>query len=219
MDQQTPRPYVTVVIAMAMCISTAACKVRTDPTQQGTPTEAVAPRGKMATQASANDEAFKDGLRQGLGAMMGSKPKRTEQADGNSGLAVDRPFPDNGTSQISFEIAADQELSEVTAYNRSQDNMILLWFYNFGKGDREAARLYLRAGQSGRMTLPTYEYRMAAYTAPADLGLDRGFSDEAKLRDFGFADMRSPSRLLQERASFTYNGYGIGTFRPGKAMQ
>lgn len=207
-----------VAVLATVCSLTVGCDIRRTTPDDGQSASMAPP--KIATQQSAGGEAMRDGIEKGISSMIPSMGSNSsDRADHTSGLAVDRPFPDNGTSQVSFEISADQEVSEVTAYNQSADNIILLWFYNFGKGDREAARLYLRAGQSGRMVLPTYEYRLAAYTAPANLGLDRGFGDDAKLRDFGFVDMRTPSSALRERASFTYSGYGMGKFRPGTAAQ
>jgi len=132
-----------------------------------------------------------------------------------SGLAPDRPFPANGTFERTLPLQG--KLARMTFYNRSQNNAIVVWLYNMndGKGDHEALRLYLAAGQSAPVDLPAFDYRMAIYEAPPSFGLNRGFGPDTRPKDLGLVDLKTPADALSQQAVGNYSGYGIYNFRPG----
>lgn len=130
-------------------------------------------------------------------------------------LPPDRPFPNNGTFERSLPLQG--KIARMTFANRSQNNAIVVWLYNMndGKGDHEALRLYLTAGQSAPVDLPAFDYRMAIYEAHPSLGLDRGFGTEARPKDLGLVDLKTPADALSQQPVGSYSGYGTYYFRPG----
>lgn len=132
-----------------------------------------------------------------------------------TGLEQDRPFPANGTFERTLPLQG--KIARMTFANRSPNNVIAVWFYNLneGKGDQEALRLYVTAGQSATIDIPAFDYRMALYEAPTAYGLDRGFGPDARMRDLGLIDLKTPAVALAQQPVGTYQGYGIYTARPG----
>lgn len=130
-------------------------------------------------------------------------------------LPADRPFPANGTFERTIPLQG--KIARMTFINRAPNNVIAVWYYNLndGKGDKEALRLYVTAGQSAAIDISAFDYRMALYEAPPSLGLDRGFGPNAKLKDLGLVDLKTPATALAIQPSGTYSGYGIYTLRPG----
>lgn len=130
-------------------------------------------------------------------------------------LAPDRPFPANGTFERTLPLQG--KIARMDFANRSQNNIIVVWHYNLqqGKGDQEALRLYLTAGQSGSVELPAFDYRMTLYEANPSLGLDRGFGPDAKMKDLGLVDLKTEAQALSRQPVGTYHGYGIYNQRVG----
>lgn len=130
-------------------------------------------------------------------------------------LTPDRPFPANGT--ITRTLPLSGKVSSMSFLNRSQNNAIVLWFYNLNDdtGDKEALRLYLTAGQSAIVQLPSFDYRMAIYEAPPSYGLDKGFGRDARMKDLGFVDLKTPDTMLSKTPSATYMTYVGMQFTPG----
>jgi hypothetical protein len=130
-------------------------------------------------------------------------------------LPQDRPFPNNGTFERSLPLQG--RIASMTFANRSQNNTIVVWYYNLnkGQGDQEALRLYLKAGQSSSVDIPAFDYRMAVYEAPVSYGLDRGFGPNAKPVDLGLVDLKAPTQAFIQQPSGSYLGYGIFQVRPG----
>ena len=130
-------------------------------------------------------------------------------------LERDRPFPANGTTVTKIPLTG--KISSMTFANRSRNNVIALWFYNLGDGtgDKEALRLYVTAGQSAVIRIPSFDYRLALYEAPPSYGLDRGFGPEARMTDLGFIDLKTPDTMLSRLPVESYHGYGLNNFTPG----
>ena len=130
-------------------------------------------------------------------------------------LERDRPFPNNGTFERAIPLQG--KIASLTFVNRSSNNAIVVWYYNMndGKGDQEALKLYLTAGQSAAVDIPAYDYRMAVYEAAPGYGLDRGFGPAARPKDLGLIDLKTPATALIQQPTATYSGYGIFTIRPG----
>jgi hypothetical protein len=130
-------------------------------------------------------------------------------------LVQDRPFPNNGTFERS--LALQGKVASLTFANRSQNNAIVVWYYNMndGKGDQEALKLYLKAGQSSSVDIPAFDYRMAVYEAAPSYGLDRGFGPSSKPTDLGLIDLKTPATALIQQPMASYSGYGIFRVQPG----
>lgn len=132
-------------------------------------------------------------------------------------LAPDRPFPANGRIERTLPLAG--QIARMQVKNVSDQNMIVLWFFNMGEGEKEAARMYVAAGQSAYIDIPTFHYRMASFTAPTSLGLDRGFGPNAHMNDLGFVDLRTPAPAYSSAPTYQYGGFGRLTFfSPGKLL-
>lgn len=133
----------------------------------------------------------------------------------NPDLTPDRPFPANGTMTRTLPLAG--KTSTMSFQNTGSNNAIVMWFYNLGDdtGDKEALRLYVTAGQSSIVRLPSFDYRMAIYEASPRLGLDRGFGPDAQMKDLGFIDLKTPDTMLSRTPSATYHPYVGMQFRPG----
>lgn len=130
-------------------------------------------------------------------------------------LVQDRPFPNNGTFERTVPLQG--KIAALTFANRSQNNTIVVWYYNMndGKGDQEALKLYLKAGQSASIQIPAYDYRMAIYEAAPAYGLDRGFGPSAKPIDLGLIDLKTPATSLIQQPTASYSGYGIFRVQAG----
>ncbi len=130
-------------------------------------------------------------------------------------LTPDRPFPANGT--ITRTLPLTGKVSSMSFLNRTQNNAIVIWFYNLNDdtGDKEALRLYLTAGQSAIVRLPSFDYRMAMYQAPANYGLDKGFGRNAQMNDLGFVDLKTPDTMLSKTPSVIYMPFVGMQFTPG----
>lgn len=130
-------------------------------------------------------------------------------------LVQDRPFPNNGTFERT--LALQGKVASLTFANRSQNNAIVVWYYNMndGKSDQEALKLYLKAGQSSSVEIPAFDYRMAVYEADPSYGLDRGFGTSARPRDLGLIDLKTPATSLIQQPIASYSGYGIFRVQPG----
>lgn len=130
-------------------------------------------------------------------------------------LTQDRPFPANGTFERTLPLQG--KIAKMTFANRSQNNAIVVWFYNLnqGKGEQEALRLYVTAGQSTTVDIPAFDYRMGIYEAPTSYGLDRGFGPDAKMKDLGLIDLKTPASSLSQQPTGLYYGYGGYVLKPG----
>ncbi|AXK44037.1 hypothetical protein DVR09_16420 (plasmid) [Erythrobacter aureus] len=145
-----------------------------------------------------------------------TQPPRVEtpvRPSQSNGLAYDTPFPANG--KIERTLALTGNIAQMEIRNLSGQNMIAIWYYNTAVGDQEAARMYITAGQSARIDLPTFDYRLAGLFANPELGLVRGFTPNQIPRDFGFIDLKRPARMLSSQPTLYVKTYGQKSFRPG----
>lgn len=115
---------------------------------------------------------------------------------------VDRPFPASGSLHRSLPLTGN--IARVRINNRSRQNMAAVWYYNVGYGDQEAARLYVRSGQSAMLDLPTYDYRLGIISAPVSAGFYEGFGSGAEISDQGFIDLKLPAIALSRLPSYTF---------------
>ncbi len=117
-------------------------------------------------------------------------------------LPPDIPFPSNGAIQRSLPLSGN--IARLQFQNRSDQNVVAIWYYNLGHGDQEAARLYVAAWQSAMIDLPTYDYRLGVISAPKHHGLNRGFGQNAQIIDQGFVDLKTPASRLSRLPSVTF---------------
>lgn len=152
----------------------------------------------------------------GITRAMHRVPPRTEpqqQEVEPQSLAPDTPFPANGLVERSLPLSG--YIAQMQIKNLTDQNMIAIWYYNAGAGDQEAARMYVAAGQSANIDLPTFDYRRAGLFADQELGMVRGFGQRQTPRDFGFIDLKRPAASFASQPTLIVKTHGQKNFNPG----